>query len=276
LLEDRAAWASFPGIGTLPEAGVDSLDLWLTPDLGTELPDGLRIAEPWVAGVADPARRRVALRTGPGLAGPSGLRSVLRHELAHVAVAAATEGNYSRWLTEGYAQYVSGEWSLDDAWHLQYAFLRRGAATLEEIDLRFRRHPADARMGYLLSYTAVHELVALGGEAGMRSIFGHLRAGDSMGEAIWRTFGITEDDFEKRWKRSLVDRYGWLYLLSRAGAFWLGVTVLVLFVSVRRARRDRERLAALREEEKRAAAQAPTEASWWVEIDEQRPPVSPD
>jgi hypothetical protein len=49
-----------------------------------------------------------------------------------------------------------------------------------------------------------------------------------------------------------VDRYGWLYLLSRGGAFWLGVTVLVFLVSVRRARRDRKRLVALREEERQA------------------------
>lgn len=248
LVSERGAWAPFPGIGTLPETGVDSLELWITSDLAA-LPEGLRHPEPWVAGVADPAGRRIALRTGPGLAGPSGLRSVLRHELAHVALAAATNGNYSRWLTEGYAQYVSGEWSLGDAWHLQYAFLRRGAATLRDIDLRFRRHTADVRMGYLLSYTAVHELAALGGEAGLRAVFGHLREGSTFGDAVASTYGITEEAFEKRWKRSLVDRYGWLYLLSRAGAFWLGVTVLVLFVSLRRSRRDRERLEALREEE---------------------------
>lgn len=253
LISDPAMWKPFPGIGTLPEVGVDSLELWITPDLSRGVPEGLRLPEAWVAGVADPAGRRIALRTGPGLAGPAGLRSVLRHELAHVALTAATGGNHSRWLTEGYAQYASGEWSLDDAWQLQYAFLRRGAATLQDIDLRFRRQSADVRMGYRLAYTAVHELAGLGGEAGLRAVFGHLRDGDSFEDAVARTYGITEDAFEKRWKRSLVDRYGWLYLLSRAGVFWLAVTVLVLFVSLRRARWDRRRLMALREEDRRAA-----------------------
>ena len=253
LIADPATWRPFPGIGTLPDVGVDSLDLWLTPDLGDDVPENLRLPERWVAGVADPARRRIALLTGPGLTGPAGLRSVLRHELAHVALYAATGGNHARWLTEGYAQYVSGEWSLDDAWHLQYAFLRRGAATLQDIDLRFRRQSADVRIGYLLSYTAVHELARLGGDAGLRSIFRHLSEGDSFGDAVASTFGITEEAFEKRWKRSLVDRYGWLYLLSRAGAFWLAVTLLVLFVALRRARWDRRRLMALKEEERRAA-----------------------
>lgn len=249
LAADPSVWRSFPGIGTLPEIGVDSLEIWLAADLSTDVPEGLRHPESWAAGTANPSDARIALRTGPGLTGPGGLKSVLRHELAHVALAEATGGNYSRWLTEGYAQYASGEWSWEDAWHLQSVFLRRGAATLEEIDLRFRRHRSDARLGYLLSYTAVHELAALGGEAGLAGVFRRLREGATFEEAVWRTYGITSEALEARWKRSLVDRYGWLYLLSRTGAFWLAVTGLVLFVALRRARRDRIRLAELRADE---------------------------
>ena len=246
LLADPSVWRPFPGIGTLPDVGIDSLELWVTSDLGSAPPEDLRRPESWVAGTADPAARRIALRTGPGLGGPGGLRTVLRHELAHLAVEAATGGNYPRWLTEGYAQYASGEWSLEDAWQLQAAFLRRGATTLEQIDLRFRRHPVEARIGYLLSYTAVNELVSLGGEAGLAAVFRRLKDGETFAEALRGTYGITEKAFEARWRRSLVDRYGWLYLLSRAGLFWLGVTCLVLFVALRRSRSDRRRLDALR------------------------------
>ena len=251
LLADRAVWKPLPGIGTLPEVGIDSLELWLTTDLATGVPEGLNHPEPWVAGTADPGGRRIALRTGPGISGPGGLRAVLRHEIAHLALGAATGGNYPRWLTEGYAQFASGEWNWEDAWHLQSAFLRRGATTLEEIDLRFRRHSTEARMGYLLSYTAVHELDVLGGERGMAAVFRRLREGASFEEALRRTYGITSEEFEVRWKRSLVDRYGWLYLLSRAGVFWLAVTGLVLFVALRRASRDRTRMKELRAEERR-------------------------
>ncbi len=251
LVSDPAVWKPLPGIGTLPEVGVDSLQIWLTSDLSEGVPRGLRHPEPWVAGTANPGEARIALKTGPGLNGPRGLRSVLRHEIAHIGLGAATGGNYPRWLTEGYAQYASGEWSWEDAWHLQSAFLRRGATTLGEIDLRFRRHSTEARMGYLLSYTAVHELAALGGEAGLAAVFRRLREGASFEEALRRTYGITDRDFEVRWKRSLVDRYGWLYLLSRAGVFWIAVSGLVLFVALRRARTDRTRLDELRAEDLR-------------------------
>jgi hypothetical protein len=260
LVADPAIWKRLPGIGTLADVGIDSLEVWLTSDLSEGVPERLSHPEPWVAGTADPSGRRIALRTGPGLGGPRGLKSVLRHEVAHIALGAATGGNYPRWLTEGYAQYASGEWSWEDAWHLQSAFLRRGATTLEEIDLRFRRHSVEARMGYVLSYTAVHELAALGGEAGLAAVFRRLREGQPFEDALRRTFGITAEEFEVRWKRGLVDRYGWLYLLSRAGVFWIAVTALVLFVSLRRASRDRTRLNELRAEERRMEEASVTEA----------------
>jgi len=246
LIADRETWRPLPGIGTLAEVGVDSVEIWVAPELGDDVPPELRMHEAWVAGAASPSVGRIALRTGPGLAGPAGLRTVLRHELAHVALWAATGGNHPRWLTEGYAQYASGEWGWDEAWQLQSTFLRRGAASLADIDLRFRSHPTDARLGYLLSYTAVHQIAALGGEAGLRALFRRLREGDTFDDALRDTFGITVEAFEARWKRTLIDRYGWLYLLSRAGVFWGGVTLLVLFVALRRSRRDRRRLDALR------------------------------
>ena len=256
LVLDPATWRSFPGIGTLRQAGVDSLDIWLTPRLDRDVPADMRRSEPWVGGVADPGGRRIVLRTGPALSGPGGLRGVLRHELAHVALSAATGGNYTRWLTEGYAQYAAGEWGWEEAWQLQSTFLRGGAASLRTIDLRFRTHPVEARMGYLLAYTAVHELAALGGEPGLRALFGRLQAGLGLDEAIWRTYGIRAEEFERRWKRSLVDRYGWLYVLSRAGVFWAAVTGLVLLVALRRARRDRRRLAILRAQDRASDAVA--------------------
>ena len=162
LVADPSVWKPLPGIGTLTEIGIDTVEIWLTSDLAAGVPEGLRHPEAWVAGTADPAGARIALRTGPGLSGPGGLRAVLRHEIAHIALGAATGGNYPRWLTEGYAQYASGEWGWEDAWHLQSAFLRRGATTLEEIDLRFRNHSTEARMGYLLSRAGVFWLAVSG------------------------------------------------------------------------------------------------------------------
>lgn len=252
---DTLAWRPFPGVGRLEEWVPDTLELWVVRELGPSLPENLRRPEAWVAGVAHPESGRIALRTGADQELLAGLRAVFRHELAHLALHHATAGNYPRWLGEGYAQYAAGLWSWEEAWQLRLVFFRRGGVALRNLDLRFQREPVEVRLGYLLSYTVVHELAGLAGEPGLAALFTRLRAGDSIDQGLRAVYGMTLEQFERRWRKSVLDRYGWLYLVSRAAVFWLAVTILVLLVSIRRARQDRRRLAALR------AAEAAEEAA---------------
>lgn len=243
---DTIAWRPFPGIGRLQDIRADTVELWLVREWGPGLPERLRRPEAWVAGVADPERGTIALRSGSNQELLPRLRAVFRHELAHLALHHATGGNSPRWLAEGYAQYASGLWGWEEAWQLRIVFFRRGGAALRNLDLRFRREPPEVRLGYLLSYTVVHELAALAGERGLAAFFARLRHGDSIDQGLRSVYGLTLEQFETRWRRSVLDRYGWLYLVSRATVFWFAVTCLVLFVSLRRARQDRRRLSALR------------------------------
>jgi hypothetical protein len=66
LVSDPAVWKPLPGIGTLPEVGIDSLQVWLTSDLSTGVPPGLSHPEPWVARAPPPTTAPIARPTGPG------------------------------------------------------------------------------------------------------------------------------------------------------------------------------------------------------------------
>jgi len=258
---DPAAWRPFPALG---EAGrwlaTDTVTLFVVRDLRELDAEGLSRPERWVAGTADPEGARIALRAGSDLDPLPSIRVVFRHELAHLLVHRATGGHAPRWLHEGYAQLAAGAWSWDDAWRIQLALFRGGAGTLRDVDLRFRSNAEEVRLAYLLSYTVVRELWAAGGDEGLREFFLALGAGTSVDGALRQVYGVTQDQFEKRWRTSVMDRYGWLYLLSRAGVFWLLVTLLVVAVAFRRARSDRRRLATMRAEEARAEA---WDAPWW-------------
>lgn len=255
ILADPAATSAFPGLG-LPDAWIrDTVELILVRDLATLEEEGIGTPERWVAGLADPAAGRIALRAGTELETLASLRTVFRHELAHLLVHEASAGQAPRWLHEGYAQFASGAWGFDDAWRIQLALFRGGSSTLADVDLRFRSNSEDVRTAYLLSYTVVQELHALGGEAGISAFFQRLREGDSSDVALRRVFGVTQEQFERRWRSMVMDRYGWLYLLTRAALFWLLITLFVFVVGVRRVRRDRRRLEEMREEERISALQ---------------------
>lgn len=260
LARDSSWRRPLPGLGPPGALLRDTVTVWLVTDLdrvagGDSRRERRREDErsgvrEWVAGIAEPSRRMVAVEAGVAERGAGRVATLLRHELAHLALDAVAGRRAPRWLQEGYAQYASGSWSFERAWTLRFAFLRGDGPSLSAVSLDFPRDEIPARHAYLLSYTAVHELATLAGEPGLRGLFARMADGAELATAMREVFGISLGQFEDRWRRSVVDRYGWLFLLSRASLFWIVIAVVVIVVYVRRRRHDRRRLQELRERER--------------------------
>jgi len=259
---DSLVWAPMPGISSAADffAGAP-VTVWFVEDLAQLDSLGLGAVEQWVAGVADPSERIIALR----IAGPQrnlpALRAVYRHEVAHVLLHAATEGNVPRWFQEGFAQAVSGTWNWNDGWRLHFVLLRHGQSILGDLD-RELRSGLEPRAAYLLSYTAVASLHELAGDQGLSALFAELRTGQSFEASLRSVYGLTGRDFERHWRQQVLDRYGWLYLFSRTGLIWLAVAGLVLGLGVSRVRRDRERL------ERMVSEEEELEFEEWTNVDD--------
>lgn len=253
LATDSVVFAPLPGIGDPATVFSDSLTIYLVRDLDTLASPGSVVREEWVAGFADDERMTIGVRAQEAESGIRGIRAVLRHELAHLALSRATAGRAPRWLHEGYAQLVSGSFDAGEAWRLRFYFLSAGGGTLDRLTVGFPRGEQSARTAYLLSYTAVQELYRRGGSAGLRRFFEGLRGGATVDGAMRQVYGVTLAQFEEQWKESVSDRYGWLYLISRATFFWSVIAVAVLVIWWIRRKRDRERMEELRREERREA-----------------------
>ncbi|HKK28145.1 MAG TPA: hypothetical protein VKB18_08690 [Gemmatimonadota bacterium] len=263
LAADSAVTAPMPGIGPPLSVLPSSPDLWVVRDL-SRVPGAAEVEPDWVAGLAIPSRNVMAVRVAGAAEGrPEALARTTRHELAHLALDRVTGGRAPRWLQEGYAQLAAGDWDWGRAWRLRLIFLRRGGEVLRDLDPALRGREDEARMAYLLSYTAVHRLLGMSGSGGLRALFSRLREGASFDEALRRTYGITEGQFVEAWRKSVRNRYGWLFFLSRASVFWIAVTILLLVVGWKRRRHDRRRWEELREEE-RLAGPDPEPAPWDV------------
>lgn len=266
LAADRAAWAPLPGLGSPAAWFEHPPTVWVVDDLnqvpGHGPPAG---SEPWAAGFADADRNLVAVLAGPrGPGRLDELRRTLRHELAHLALDRAAGSRAPRWLHEGYAQLAAGDWNWRQAWRLRGALLREGSGVLERLALDFPAREGPARTAYLLSYTAVQELARRGGTRGLASFFEALRGGATVDAALRDVYGMSLVQFERQWRASVKDRYGWLYLLSRASFFWLLLTLALIALGWRRWKYDRERWEEMR---RREAREGPPriEGAWWVE-----------
>lgn len=207
------------------------------------------VAPEWGSAVAIPASRRVVLqgrRAGSDAGDPL---SVLRHELAHLALHEYLGDLPPRWFDEGYASFAAGEWGREEILMTNLALALRGMPTLDELEDSFGGGPSQAQAAYAMSYRAVAELARLDPANGLALFLGYWRSTSSLERAMRQAFGMTVVDFERRWRQRTRTQYGALALLSNLtmGALMLLFIVAPLYV-IRR-RRDRRRLETMRETE---------------------------
>ncbi len=229
--------------------------VFLAPDAATF--DSLAPGVPdWSAGIAFPEGDRIVLPTFGRRAAGGPLITVLRHELAHVALSRYLGSGIPRWFHEGYAQLASGSWGAADAWTLRFAVLLGQLPSLSDLSLDFRGRRLSADHAYLLSFTAVEFLHRMGGANGFARLLERWRETGDLDLALRRTYGVTLGQFERLWRRDVSRRYGLLLVLTQTAVYWTVLTILLLVMGYWKKQRTRRKLAALEAAVQEAADQA--------------------
>ena len=216
-------------------------------------------APEWGAAIAIPELRTIIMqgRTAGSDAGDPLM--VLRHELAHLALDEALGDLPPRWFHEGYASVAAGEWGRQEVLATSIALLVSGMPSLDSLNASFEAGASRADAAYALAHRAVVELAALDRERGLALFFTYWRETHSLEISIRRAFGLTQAQFEERWRQRTRRQYGALAIaadLSLAAA--LLMTIVVPLYLARR-RRDRRRLEFMRAAD--AAAERAARAS---------------
>jgi hypothetical protein len=251
LLRAARARDTFPGLPR-PQARVV---IAIAPDAARFRAWAGPAAPPWGAAVAFPARQRIILQ-GRRAGSDAGRPEVtLRHELAHLALAEALGDLPPRWFDEGYASLAAGEWDREDALATSVGLAVRGVPSLVALEQMFYRGAVDADLAYALAHRAVADLAAIDPAHGLARFFSAWRRSASFDRAVREAFGRTAAAFEQDWQRRTRRRYGALALLANLSlAFGVFAVVIGPFLWQRR-RRDRERMAALRQADARQDAE---------------------
>lgn len=117
------------------------------------------------------------------------------HELTHLIIDEWTGGNYSRWLTEGLAQYVEKEvagFTLAEP----DAAAKENPYTLAVLESGFDSRP-DERLAYWQSLQTVTYLLDYYGPDKMRELLDTLSEGATTEEAIEAIYGLTYAELER-------------------------------------------------------------------------------
>ncbi len=204
----------------------------------------------WGLAVAFPQIGRVVIRS-PRLTGGAGVdpATVLRHELGHLYLAEAVgrEADLPRWFHEGFAALYADEWRWVAPARLAWARVTGRLAPLSSLADSIAVG-GDPGIAYVQSMAAVQDLRERGGDEGLASLLGRIRAGASFDTAMRETYGLTLGQFYAAWSEEL-GGYGWLLALSDERSVWIGIAVLVALLYVVRRRSVKREIARRRRSE---------------------------
>ena len=174
---------------------------------------------------------------------------VLEHEISHLALRRALEGKHvPRWFSEGIAVIQSEGTSLNRSGVLWWAAFTDSLTPLREIERYPESHTA-VTLAYAQAADFVGYLLREGGWFTMRVLLRYMRRGSTFEEAFESVYGRSVPQMEKRWRERLTGGWGWLSLLTGAGAIWGAITLLFILAYISTRRRQRQRLAQMEEEE---------------------------
>jgi hypothetical protein len=196
----------------------------------------------YAAGVAYAELGLVLLSLNPVHPGTEqDLAEVFRHELAHVALHDALNGQaVPRWFNEGFAVFASGESSFKRMQTLAMSTIGGSLIPLHDLDRAFPDDESKALVAYAEAQDVVRFLVRREDVHRFRSLITELREGKSFEQAALDAYGEELSTLEFEWREDASRRYTiWIFLLS-GSLVW--VVALGVFVWAWRRRKRRDKL----------------------------------
>lgn len=209
-------------------------------EMATFAPSGAPYPE-YAAGVAYPELGLVLLSLTPIHAGQEqDLAEVFRHELAHVALHDALNGqDVPRWFNEGFAVFASGESSFPRMKTLMMSTVGGSLIPLHELERSFPNDETKALVAYAEAVDVVRFLVRREDIHRFRTLISELREGKTLEQAVLDAYAVDLATLELEWRDDASRRYTFLPILLSGTFFWVIALGLAVWAWRRRKRRDK-------------------------------------
>lgn len=200
--------------------------------------------EPGVLGVALPADGIIALKSPKLIPAATDFRGTLRHEMLHILIERNTDsGHMPRWLNEGMAMYLSGEYRWASSFRVAGMYLQGRLIPYGQLDLRLLEPGREREFGdaYAQSLSLTRFLYGRLGEEAFWAVFEEMRT-KPFALALRHHSGLAEQDLEAAWKGSLWQVALVSSIVSGFGIFQLmAILTFVAYVHKRRLNRRKMR-----------------------------------
>jgi len=209
-------------------------------EMETFAPSGAPYPE-YAAGVAYSELGLVLLSLTPIHSGQEqDLGEVFRHELAHVALHDALNGQtVPRWFNEGFAVFASGESSFTRMKTLSMATVGGSLIPLRDLERTFPDDETKAQIAYAEAVDVLRFLVRREDAHRFRALVSELREGKNLDQAVLDAYAVDLATLELEWRDDASRRYTFMPLLLSGTFFWVIALALAVWAWRRRKRRDK-------------------------------------
>ena len=176
--------------------------------------------------------------------------SVLVHEYAHVYLGIKAQDTLPRWLDEGLAMHLAGEWGLSRSLRLTTAYVFGNLIPLSRLEGSFPTQEPSLGMAYLQSYSLTSFIIDKYYDGEIESLIGsisHPSRGQRNIQRFWNP--MIADSLENQWKKSFG---GWfrnlLVVLVSSSFLWFGMTTLFIWAYLKKRKQAKKQMEIWEEE----------------------------
>ncbi len=208
----------------------------------------------YAVGVAYPALGLIILSVvEPNSWLPPDLSNVLVHELSHVALYRATNGQpLPLWFMEGMAVHQAREQNLARIQTLWEASVSGELIPIERLSRSFPATPHAVNLAYAQSADLVRHMAQEPDDrAALIQVIKRVAAGTPFDRAVLAAYKLDLPYLDRDWRQSLRERFHLTPLLLTGSVLWVGIAALAALAFVRRRRQHHEKLERWAEEEAR-------------------------
>jgi hypothetical protein len=171
------------------------------------------------------------------------LLATFRHELAHLALEEAVQGNsVPLWFNEGLAVHLSRERAFGRTQTLWTAVVSGNLLPLADIEHHFPDDIVGVPLAYAQSADVVRYLLRQEDQTRFRSLISRLRKGQTFPTAMVDAYGLDEYTLERVWRAEAESRYTVWPVLMSGTLVWGGAIVLSVFAWRRKKGREEKTL----------------------------------
>ena len=200
--------------------------------VGSSFPD-------WGAGGASLKYSTIAIKSPKFIRVGKSFRELLGHELTHIMLNRAAAGQWlPRWIHEGLAMRVSGEWTIGQDILVARAVWTKRVLNLYRLENLSEFSGSQANLAYTESYLAVGDLM----KPSDRYLLADLLALYRDNHDFYKSFKIVVGDNYSSWTANWLERismrYHYFLFLLDPNMLWLIVPLLVILLVILKKRQS--------------------------------------